>query len=289
MKITIVGVGLLGGSLALQAREKGIVKRVIGVDANPENAGKALELGIVDEMATLEESIPLTDLVVLATPVNVISGLLPRVLDALPDGKVVMDLGSTKEIICRAVENHPRRRQYVAAHPIAGTENSGPAAAFSGLFKRKTMILCDQEKSSNAALNLVVALAQSLEMRLSFMNSVEHDRHLAYVSHLSHISSFALGVTVLEKEKDESTIFDMAGSGFSSTVRLAKSSPDMWAPIFTQNTENISQALDAYIKRLQRFKEVIDGQDEARSREIMQQANEIRRVLQGIDVKLGGL
>jgi prephenate dehydrogenase len=289
MKITIVGVGLLGGSLALQAREKGIVKRVIGVDANPENADKALELGIVDEMATLEEAIPLTDLVVLATPVNVISGLLPRVLDALPDGKVVMDLGSTKEIICRAVENHPRRRQYVAAHPIAGTENSGPAAAFSGLFKRKTMILCDQEKSSNAALNLVVALAQSLEMRLSFMNSVEHDRHLAYVSHLSHISSFALGVTVLEKEKDESTIFDMAGSGFSSTVRLAKSSPDMWAPIFTQNTENISQALDAYIKRLQRFKEVIDGQDEARSREIMQQANEIRRVLQGIDVKLGGL
>lgn len=289
MKITVVGVGLLGGSLALQAREKGIVKRVIGVDANPENADKALELGIVDEMATLEEAIPLTDLVVLATPVNVISGLLPRVLDALPDGRVVMDLGSTKEIICRAVENHPRRRQYVAAHPIAGTENSGPAAAFSGLLKRKTMILCDQEKSSNAALNLVVALAQSLEMRLSFMNSVEHDRHLAYVSHLSHISSFALGVTVLEKEKDESTIFDMAGSGFSSTVRLAKSSPDMWAPIFTQNTENISQALDAYIKRLQRFKEVIDGQDEARSREIMQQANEIRRVLQGIDVKLGGL
>jgi prephenate dehydrogenase len=201
MKITIVGVGLLGGSLALQAKEKGVAKRIIGVDANPENADKALELGIVDEIATLEEAIPLTDLVVLATPVNVISSLLPRVLDALPDGKVVVDLGSTKEIICRAVENHPRRRQYVAAHPIAGTENSGPAAAFSGLLKRKTMILCDQEKSSNAALNLVVSLAQSLEMRLSFMNSVEHDRHLAYVSHLSHISSFALGVTVLEKEK----------------------------------------------------------------------------------------
>ncbi len=280
---------MLGGSLALQAKEKGIVKRVIGVDANPENADKALELGIVDEIATLEEAIPLTDLVVLATPVNVISGMLPRVLDALPDGKVVMDLGSTKEIICRVVEDHPRRRQYVAAHPIAGTENSGPAAAFSGLLKRKTMILCDQEKSSNAALNLVVSLAQSLEMRLSFMNSVEHDRHLAYVSHLSHISSFALGVTVLEKEKDESTIFDMAGSGFSSTVRLAKSSPDMWAPIFTQNTENISRALDAYIKRLQRFKEVIDGQDEVRSREIMHQANEIRRVLQGIDGKLGSV
>ena len=289
MKITIVGVGLLGGSLALQAKEKGVAKRIIGVDANPENADKALELGIVDEIASLEEALPLTDLVVLATPVNVISGLLPRVLDMLPEGKVVVDLGSTKEIICRAVEDHPRRRQYVAAHPIAGTENSGPAAAFSGLLKRKTMILCDQEKSSNASLNLVVSLAQTLEMRLSFMNSVEHDRHLAYVSHLSHISSFALGVTVLEKEKDESTIFDMAGSGFSSTVRLAKSSPDMWAPIFTQNTENISQALDAYIKRLQRFKEVIDEQDEARSREIMQQANEIRRVLQGIDTKMGSL
>jgi prephenate dehydrogenase len=284
-----VGVGLLGGSLALQAREKGLAKRIIGVDANPENAEKALELGIVDEVTTLEEAIPLTDLVVLATPVNVIGELLPRLLDTLPDGKVVVDLGSTKEIICKTVQDHPRRRQYVAAHPIAGTENSGPEAAFSGLLKRKIMILCDQEKSSNAALNMVVSLAQSLEMRLSFMNSVEHDLHLAYVSHLSHISSFALGVTVLEKEKDESSIFDMAGSGFSSTVRLAKSSPDMWAPIFTQNTQNISKALDAYIKRLQRFKEIIDSQDEARSRELMQQANEIRRVLQGIDTKLGSL
>ncbi len=289
MRIAIVGVGLLGGSLALQAREKGLAKRIIGVDANPENAEKALELGIVDEVTTLEEAIPLTDLVVLATPVNVIGELLPRLLDTLPDGKVVVDLGSTKEIICKTVQDHPRRRQYVAAHPIAGTENSGPEAAFSGLLKRKIMILCDQEKSSNAALNMVVSLAQSLEMRLSFMNSVEHDLHLAYVSHLSHISSFALGVTVLEKEKDESSIFDMAGSGFSSTVRLAKSSPDMWAPIFTQNTQNISKALDAYIKRLQRFKEIIDSQDEARSRELMQQANEIRRVLQGIDTKLGSL
>jgi prephenate dehydrogenase len=289
MKISIVGIGLLGGSLALQAREKGLAGRIIGVDASEANAAKALQLGIVDEIATLEEAIQSTDLIVLATPVDVITHLLPHVLDIVPEGKVVMDLGSTKEIICRAVQDHPRRRQYVASHPIAGTENSGPEAAFSGLLKRKIMILCDQEKSSNAALNTVVSICQSLEMRLSFMNSVEHDLHLAWVSHLSHISSFALGVTVLEKEKDERSIFDMAGSGFSSTVRLAKSSPDMWAPIFTQNTQNISRALDAYIRRLQDFKSVIDSQDEARSRELMNQANEIRRVLQGIDHKLGNL
>jgi prephenate dehydrogenase len=287
MKICIVGVGLLGGSLALQAKEKGLTKKVIGVDANPEHAEKALELGIIDEVHSLEEAVKNTDLVILATPVDVILRLLPTVLDLASDRTVVMDLGSTKGLICKAVENHPNRHRYVASHPIAGTENSGPDAAFSGLLKRKVMILCDKEKSSNSALTTVVALCQQLEMRLSFMGADEHDLHLAYVSHLSHISSFALGVTVLDKEKDEQSIFEMAGSGFSSTVRLAKSSPDMWAPIFTQNTQNISNALDAYIRKLQYFKELIDNQDESRSRDLMNQSNEIRRVLMGIDNKQG--
>jgi prephenate dehydrogenase len=287
MKICIVGVGLLGGSLALQAKEKGLTKKVIGVDANPDHAEKALELGIIDEVHSLEEAVRNSDLVVLATPVDVVLYLLPSVLDLIGDRTVVMDLGSTKGLICKAVENHPNRHRYVASHPIAGTENSGPDAAFSGLLKRKVMILCDKEKSSNSALTTVVSLCQQLEMQLSFMGAEEHDLHLAYVSHLSHISSFALGVTVLDKEKDEQSIFEMAGSGFSSTVRLAKSSPDMWAPIFTQNTRNISSALDAYIRKLQYFKEVIDAQDEASSRDLMKQSNEIRRVLMGIDHKQG--
>lgn len=265
------------------AKEKGLTEKVIGVDINPHNAEKALQLGLVDQISPLEEAVKETDLVVLATPVNVLLRQLPQVLDLATDHTVVMDLGSTKELLCQAVEGHPRRHQYVASHPIAGTENSGPEAAFAGLLKRKIMILCDKEKSSNYALELVISLTQQLEMRLSFMESAEHDRHLAYVSHLSHISSFALGVTVLDKEKDEKSIFDMAGSGFSSTVRLAKSSPDMWAPIFVQNQQNISNALGSYIQRLQHFKEIIDSQDEARSKELMQLANDIRRVLQGID------
>lgn len=289
MKISIVGVGLLGGSLALQAKEKGLVTKVIGVDNNPDHAAQALQLGIVDEILALEEASQTTDLVVLATPVNIILQQLPHVLDIISSDTVVMDVGSTKSIICKTVEDHPRRRQFVAAHPIAGTENSGPEAAFPGLLKRKIMILCDREKSSPEAFEKVVNLSNHLEMNLSYMESAEHDRHLAYVSHLSHISSFALGITVLDKEKDEKSIFEMAGSGFSSTVRLAKSSPQMWAPIFTHNTENISVALDAYIKKLQYFKQIIDTQDEAKSKELMHQANEIRRVLLGIDKKLTNL
>lgn len=289
MKISIVGVGLLGGSLALQAKEKELVQKVVGVDINPAHAEKALELGIVDEISSLEEAAQTTDLVVLATPVNVVIKQLPQVLNLINDHTIVMDLGSTKGMICKAVENHPRRHQFVAAHPIAGTENSGPEAAFPGLLKRKIMIFCNKEQSSPYALEKMMDLCEKLEMRLSFMDADEHDRHLAYVSHLSHISSFALGITVLDKEKDEKSIFEMAGSGFSSTVRLAKSSPDMWAPIFTQNTQNISMALEAYIQKLQYLKQLIDAQDEVRSKEVMHQANEIRRVLQGIDIKLASL
>jgi prephenate dehydrogenase len=289
MKISIVGIGLLGGSLALQAKEKGLTTKVVGVDNNPEHAAQALQLGIVDEIVSLEEAAQTTDLVVLATPVNVIIRQLPQVLDMISSRTVVMDVGSTKHTICQSVEKHPRRKQFVAAHPIAGTENSGPEAAFPGLLKRKIMILCNRHESDPKAFEQVVNLSKHLEMHLSYMEAAEHDRHLAYVSHLSHISSFALGITVLDKEKDEKSIFEMAGSGFSSTVRLAKSSPQMWAPIFTHNTENISVALDAYIKKLQYFKEIIDNQDENKSKELMQQANEIRRVLMGIDKKLTNL
>jgi prephenate dehydrogenase len=283
MKITVVGVGLLGGSLALIAKEKGIASKVIGVDINEAHAQKALQLGIADEMLPLAQAVKDTDLVVLATSVNVLVKQLPNVLDLIADHTVVMDLGSTKELICKVADSHPRRAQFVASHPIAGTENSGPDAAFPGLLKKKIMIICDKEKSSRQALETVLSLSKQFEMRLSFMNSAEHDRHLAYVSHLSHISSFALGITVLDKEKDEKSIFEMAGSGFSSTVRLAKSSPEMWAPIFTQNKENISTALGAYIRRLQTFKDIIDTDDETRSKELMLHANEIRRVLLGIE------
>ena len=285
MKICIVGLGLLGGSFALGLHQITEDYYFIGVDNNPEHAQKALELGIVQEVASLEEGIKKAALTVLAVPVNAITQLLNTVLDYLPPQATLIDFGSTKEYICRLADEHPKRSQFVPVHPIAGTENSGPEAAFAELLHEKIMIICDPEKSQPTSLHLVETLFTSLKMRLSYMDAVAHDLHLAYVSHLSHITSFVLGATVLEKEKDEENIFNMAGSGFSSTVRLAKSSPDMWAPIFTQNSRNISEALNSYIAKLQEFKTFIDKQDEAASYELMQKTNDIRRILNGIDKK----
>ena len=279
MNISVVGLGLLGGSFALGIKAKNKEVKVIGVDANPQHAEKALSLGLADEVLPLEEAVKRSQLVVLATPVSVIYQQLPQVLDLLDEGAVVIDFGSTKEQICKVVENHPKRGSYVATHPIAGTEYSGPEAAFASLLAQKNMIICEKEKSNPAALAFVEGICRELEMNLTYMNAAEHDLHLAFVSHLSHISSFALSITVLDKEKDQNNIFEMAGSGFSSTVRLAKSSPSMWAPIFIQNTRNISEALGNYIQQLQSFKEAIDASNEDKSRELMLKANDIRRIL----------
>ena len=283
MNITIVGLGLLGGSFALGLKQLHQDFYFIGVDNNSNHAAKALELGLVDEILALEPAVKKADLTVLAVPVNALVAMLNPVLDMLPDRATLIDFGSTKELICGVVKNHPKRDQFVAVHPIAGTENSGPEAAFAGLLPHKIMIICDEEKSRPESVKQVEDIFRQLDMRLSYMPADSHDLHLAYVSHLSHISSFALGATVLEKEKDEENIFNMAGSGFSSTVRLAKSSPEMWAPIFTQNSRNISAALDSYIRKLQEFKKMIDNQDEAASFELMQKTNDIRRILSGID------
>ncbi|MGF7215586.1 prephenate dehydrogenase [Spirosoma lacussanchae] len=283
MTISIVGIGLLGGSFALALRDKYPRMRFIGVDASAVNGQLALAKGIVDELLPLPEAVAQSTLVVLATPVNVILDLLPTVLDQLPAGATVVDLGSTKGLICDLVDAHPNRAQFVAAHPMAGTENSGPGAAFRELLPGKNLIICDRDKSDPDSLALVESLFRDIGMKLFFMTPQEHDLHLAYVSHLSHISAFALGLTVLEKEKDEQTIFDMASTGFSSTVRLAKSSPQMWAPIFDQNRANVSDALGAYIDFLQQFKQIVDSQDVTTSLEFMKRANVIRRVLDGIE------
>ncbi|MBN8825945.1 MULTISPECIES: prephenate dehydrogenase [unclassified Spirosoma] len=283
MTVSIVGIGLLGGSFALAVREKYPKMRFIGVDTSAVNGQLALAKGIVDDVLPLSEAIAQSTLVVMATPVNTIIDLLPTVLDQLPPGATVVDLGSTKETICAIADAHPKRAQFVAAHPMAGTENSGPGAAFRELLPGKNLIICDREKSNPDSLNLVESLFRDIGMKLFYMTPQEHDLHLAYVSHLSHISAFALGLTVLEKEKDEKAIFDMASTGFSSTVRLAKSSPQMWAPIFDQNRVNVSDALAAYIEFLQKFKQIIDEQDIANSLEFMQRANVIRRVLEGIE------
>ncbi|WP_028667745.1 prephenate dehydrogenase [Runella zeae] len=285
MNTSIIGIGLLGGSYALSLRDKYPKMHFIGVDASEVHGRLAVAKGIIDEVLPLEMAVPQSDLVVLAVPVNHIVDLVPKVLDLIPPKATVVDLGSTKRLICEAADSHPNRQRFVAAHPMAGTENSGPSAAFRELLPEKNVILCDTQKSASDSLALVEALFKDIGMKIHYMSPEEHDLHLAYVSHLSHVTSFALGYTVLEKEKDEQNIFDMASTGFSSTVRLAKSSPAMWAPIFDQNRENLSRALGDYIEFLKEYKTYIDTRDVNASFGFMQRANDIRRVLSGIDKK----
>ncbi|MBA9076323.1 MULTISPECIES: prephenate dehydrogenase [Rufibacter] len=279
---TIIGTGLIGGSVARDIRKTGTDAHLIGVEQNADHAARALELQLVDAVLPLSEAVAQADVVLLAIPVTAIQQLLPQLLDLVPPQAVVIDFGSTKSLLCEAVKDHPKRAQFVAAHPIAGTENSGPEAALEGLYQGKMNIICEKEKSSEFALEVALELFDLLGLKTVFMQAEEHDKHVAYISHLSHVSSFLLGLTVLDVEKDEKNIFMLAGSGFASTVRLAKSSPDMWAPIFEQNAFFLSHALEEYIKHLQKFQECLQQKDTAQLYEMMRQANQIRPVLDGI-------
>ncbi len=271
--------------MALDLRKAGIATEIMGVDLNTTNASKALELGLVDRIENEGTAISSAELIILAIPVNALSQLLPSVLDSIKKKTIVVDTGSTKRMICRAIASHKNRGQFVASHPIAGTENSGPEAAFEGLFRGKTNIICEKDKSSNEALAVAEQIFSVLGMNTIFMEPEEHDKHVAYVSHLSHVSSFLLGQTVLDIERDEKNIFALAGSGFASTVRLAKSSPDMWAPIFEQNAEFLSQALLEYIMHLQKFQYYLMKRDGKELQRIMKDANRIREILNGIEYK----
>lgn len=285
MKTTVIGLGLIGGSMALDLKKAGIATEIAGVDLNPDNASKAIALGLVDKIENEDTAISTADVIILAIPVNALSQLLPSVLDGIKKKAVVIDTGSTKRMICKAALNHPKRGQFVASHPISGTENSGPEAAFEGLFRGKTNIICEREKSSIESLGVADRIFSALGMNTIFMEPEEHDKHVAYVSHLSHVSSFLLGQTVLDIERDEKNIFALAGSGFASTVRLAKSSPDMWAPIFEQNAEFLSQALLEYIMHLQKFQYYLMKRDGKELQRIMKDANRIREILNGIEYK----
>jgi len=285
MKTTIIGLGLIGGSIAIDLRKASVATELVGIDRNVDHAKRAVELGIVDKIEAEDKALSTSDLIITAIPVNAMCQLLPGLLDAIKPGAVVIDAGSTKRLLCKSVEHHTKRKQFVAAHPIAGTENSGPEAAFSGLFKDKTNIICEKEKSSPQALSVATLVFESLGMNTIFMEPEEHDKHVAYVSHLSHVSSFLLGQTVLDIERDEKNIFALAGSGFASTVRLAKSSPDMWAPIFEQNAEYLSQALLEYIMHLQKFQYHLMKRDVKELHNVMTSANRIREILNGIEHK----
>lgn len=277
-KIAIVGVGLIGGSIALQLHEKKLSSKIIGVEASEENAKLALEYELVDEILPLNEAIKESDVIILAIPMSAQVKLLPQILDTI-DNQVVMDLGSTKSQLIQAVESHPKRGRYVATHPMWGTEYSGPKAAQRGAFEGKAVIICNRTESDADALEWVDKMYTKIGMRIVDMRAKSHDLHVAYVSHISHITSFALANTVLEKEKVESAIFEIASAGFESTVRLAKSNPEMWVPIFMQNKENIIDVLSEHIDQLTKFKNAIETNDGVGLLSLINDANKIKRII----------
>ncbi len=282
MNVFIFGVGLIGGSLALDMKSLFPKVVIYGIDQDLQNLAYAKANGVIDHMAAFED-LPKADVVVLSVPVNVIVKKIKDILDVVSENCLVFDVGSTKEGICKCIESHPNREVFLAAHPIAGTEFSGSEAALHHLFRGKANILCEIEKTGEAQKKLALDLFKKMGMRIRYMQPAPHDKHIAYVSHLSHVSSFMLGKTVIEEEKNEKNIFDMAGSGFASTVRLAKSSPAMWTPIFDQNKDNVVQALEEYIQNLTTFKTLLEtGQKEAIFEE-MQNTNKIKAILEGIN------
>jgi prephenate dehydrogenase len=279
-KIYVIGIGLIGGSMALDIKSHYGNATIFGIDANENHLDEAIKLGIIDNKAALED-LNKADLVIVSVPVDIGLVLLPKVLDAIGEETLVIDVGSTKLPICEAIINHANRRNFMATHPIAGTEFSGPSAAIKGLFLDKTNIICEVEKTTFKLQERAMELFKKLGMRIRYMDPKSHDKHIAYVSHLSHISSFMLGKTVVEKEKDERDIFDMAGSGFESTVRLAKSSPAMWTPIFKQNKKHVVKSLEEYISNLTHFKKLLEDENYEAVFNEMQNTNRIKEILNG--------
>jgi prephenate dehydrogenase len=279
--VVIIGVGLMGGSFALDIKKHYPDCVIFGIDNNAAHLDEAIQLGVIDQKTTIKD-LDKAEVVIIAIPVDATLKVLPEVLDHISDDTIVFDAGSTKEDICLRVKNHPKRRNYLAVHPIAGTEYSGPSAAINDLYKNKTNIICEVEETAFKLQEKALKLFSDLGMRIRYMNPKAHDKHIAYVSHLSHISAFMLGKTVINKEKNERDIFDMAGSGFASTVRLAKSSPAMWTPIFKQNKTNVIETLDEYISNLKHFKALMEDDNFEEVFKEMETTNHIKDILNGI-------
>ena len=277
--VTIVGVGLISGSFSLALKERALVKKVIGVSRTEASAQKAIELGLIDEALPLKEAVKQADLIYVAIPVDATIGVMQQVMDMVTDQQIVADAGSTKHALCTALDNHPMRRRFVATHPMWGTEYSGPEAAVRNAFAGRSCVICEKEKSDAGAVAMIEDIYRQLGMHLVYMDADSHDMHAAYVSHISHITSFALANTVLEKEREENTIFELAGGGFESTVRLAKSNPAMWVPIFKQNRENVLDVLNEHISQLRKFKACLEKENYTYLQELIEQANKITRIL----------
>jgi prephenate dehydrogenase len=277
--VTIVGVGLISGSFSLALKERGLVRNVIGISKTETSLKKAFELGLIDESLPLAEAVAKSDLIYVAIPVDVTVGVVGEILDLVNDRQIVADAGSTKYALCASLAGHPMRSRFVATHPMWGTEYSGPEAAVKGAFEGRSCVICEREKSDEDALSTMENIYRQLGMHLVYMDAGAHDMHAAYVSHIAHITSFALANTVLEKEKEEDAIFELAGGGFESTVRLAKSSPAMWAPVFMQNRENVLDVLNEHISQLRKFKSCLEKENYGYLWELMENANKIKKII----------
>jgi prephenate dehydrogenase len=277
--VTIVGVGLISGSFALGLKEKGLAKHIIGVSRTEASSKKALELGIIDEALSLQEAVKKSDFIYVAIPVDVTLPVMKTIMDMITDKQIVADAGSTKQVLCAALNDHPMRKRFVATHPMWGTEYSGPEAAVRDAFVGRACVICEKEKSDVQAVDKIEKIYHELGMHMIYMNADDHDMHTAYISHISHITSFALANTVLEKEREDNAIFELASAGFESTVRLAKSNPAMWAPIFMQNRENILDVLNEHISQLRKFKACLEKENEEYLLELIENANKIRRII----------
>jgi prephenate dehydrogenase len=284
MQIGIIGLGLIGGSIALDLKDQLGVK-VYGYDNSETHRKSALKLGLVHGIREEKELLESSDVIICAVPVHILEDKLIELLDQSKEDQIIIDTGSTKKNICEKLNDHIHRSRFVAAHPLAGTENSGPTAAHKGLFKNKKNIICDSEKSSEYAVEICKKIFKSFGMDSYELNSEEHDKHLAYVSHLSHVSAFMLGLTVLDLEKDEKQIAQLASTGFASTARLAKSSPETWGAIFDKNSKYVCEALEQYIEYLNKFLKLLKDNNKQSTIELMKEANEVRRILDGITTK----
>ncbi|MCR5018750.1 MAG: prephenate dehydrogenase [Bacteroidales bacterium] len=277
--VGIIGLGLIGGSMGLDLKSRGFASRVLGVEQDPLSADAAVRLGLADEIVSFDDCVSRADIIVVAVPVGTAVKMVPQILGAIGPGQVVIDVCSTKEQICLATRYNPNRGRFVSTHPMAGTEYSGPWAAMPNMFDGRACIFANPEESDPSALKLIEEMYSVLNMRPIYMDAAQHDVHTAYVSHISHITSFALALTVLDKEKDEKHIFDLASGGFSSTVRLAKSNADMWVPILTQNRDNVLRVIDTYLDKMKEFRDAVAEYDEARIRELIQEANRIKKII----------
>ena len=277
--VTIVGVGLISGSFALGLKDKGLAKNIIGVSRTEASIKKALELKLIDEALPLEEAVKKSDLIYVAIPVDATLPIMKKIMDLINDKQVVADAGSTKKVLCDSLANHTLRRRFVATHPMWGTEYSGPEAALHNAFVGCGCVICEKEKSDADAVDTMEKVYRELGMHILYMNAPDHDIHVAYISHISHITSFALANTVLEKEREEDAIFELASTGFESTVRLAKSNPAMWVPIFMENRENILDVLNEHISQLRKFKASLEKENIEYLKELIENANKIRKII----------